>query len=460
MKDLIIHIGLPKTGTTTIQNSLKKNMQLLSQQGVSYFDLNLSGNPINDSLWCNLLYVGEVSDGRIRGFEEMIKRKNDLPSLEDSFSKIYSEVGDKVVMSSEFMSSTFHKDKPSILDMSSVREVVSYCNSSHKFRLTQIILYIRRQDSYYNSMVNQSIKMHWIDPRELEVPDFYEKLNHMNDYLKQNSPATKFDVRNFDLAKKKGLERDFYNSIQVDSFEPLNEVVNTGVTAEELLLCMSYKDLGTPVESWQDEVDYGSYTKELNLFTSSVSERKVVFLTKKEQRDLLDQVYEENKALFEKFNMGSSKEFEDWMVIKPEAIEAVYFDLNDLALNKSAMELLLKAFFNLGQRIIDNDLKVLACAFLNILRYNKGKRIYIYGCGEHTRHLLQKVDVSLEIAGIIDLAPTSIKLLGFCLHKADEFDYSKADIVIISSKVFEEEINIYLKTKISEDKIVTLYSTY
>ena len=461
MKKLIVHIGLPKTGSTTIQTSLRKNTQTLSENGVSFIDLQAHGTLMSDSLAYNLLFKGSELNIPLRlKYNTADEAERQLLSLKDCFSKLHPELQDSVIISSERMTLHLHDNDYNILDMNSIREIVSFCNNSQQFELGQIIIYIRRQDYFYNSMMNNELKVKGVGAAKFDVPNFNEKLNELDRFLIVHSAATKFDVRNFDLAVKAGLEQDFYKCIGVNDFEPLCNIANVSVSAEELLLYLGYTDLVSGDELHSQVNDCVLYKRLLQEFSSEVPKRKVLFLTYEEQKDLLDQVYEENKAFFKKFKMGSSEEFEEWMSIKPEKGETVYFDSDDLALNKSAMELLLKAFVNLGKKVSGANLKVLANSFLNVMRFNQGKRVYIYGCGEHTRQLLQEINVGTKIAGIIDRNPTSETSLGFNLHKADDFDYSKADVIIISSKVFEKEIYLYLKKRVSEDQIVTLYSSY
>ena len=459
MKELIIHIGLPKTGTTTIQSSLKNNAKLLFENGISFFDLHLFGNSTHDSLWCNLLYKGEISDGRELRIDDILKRKSVLPSLEECFSKLYNESQDKIIMSSERMTVCRRNNSHIVFDLSSVREIVSFCNNSQQFKLSQIIIYIRRQDYFYDSMRNQEIKEKGGTAATFDLPDFNEKLNELNDFLVQFSPATKFDVRNFDLAVKTGLEQDFYNCIGLSNFEPLSNTTNVSVTAEELLLSTMYTDCISTVKSIQETIDF-KYCRELiKEFSGDLRKRKVLFLTAERKMALLDQAYEGNQSIFKRFKMGSSKEFNEWMSVKPEKVDTVYFDSDDRALNKSAKESLLSAFVNLGGKISDNDITFIANSFLNVIRFNQDKSVYIFGCGEHTSELLHKVGLGMKISGIIDQSPTQEALLGIKVHLADDFDYSQADIIIISSKVFEEHIYLYLKTKVSVDKIVTLYGS-
>lgn len=65
-----------------------------------------------------------------------------------------------------------------------------------------------------------------------------------------------------------------------------------------------------------------------------------------------------------------------------------------------------------------------------------GKRVMLYGAGEHTqmleKHLLTKF-YDMPIEGILDQNPKEHELFGYPVIQTSSFDFSTIDFVIISS---------------------------
>ncbi len=86
------------------------------------------------------------------------------------------------------------------------------------------------------------------------------------------------------------------------------------------------------------------------------------------------------------------------------------------------------------------------------------KKVIVYGAGDHTNYLLNLLDMSSYELKICDAFKTgNIGEYKIEIPSRELFDW--ADIVLVSSFYKQEEIKTDLLDMISEDKIVTLYSS-
>lgn len=133
MKTIYLHIGLRKTGTTTIQKSLLHNQDLLLEHGILVPKIGRGYPEIaaQHNLAWELMGYG-VYDPNLGNWEDLI----------DLLENRHEE---KIILSSEVFSS---------LSIENISKVKQYLNHY----TVKIIVYLRRQDQLFQSMWAQELK--------------------------------------------------------------------------------------------------------------------------------------------------------------------------------------------------------------------------------------------------------------------------------------------------------------
>lgn len=133
-KTLYLHIGLHKTGTTSIQRALVKNKELLNKYGFDFL---------------KPLYGYEFEEGTIRWwFKEKETNKITLERLPKLFEQTNKINQSNIIASGEILSWLF--DEKSI---AKIKENIKFY-----YKNCKIIIYIRRQDQLMLSLYQQSSK--------------------------------------------------------------------------------------------------------------------------------------------------------------------------------------------------------------------------------------------------------------------------------------------------------------
>ncbi len=188
MKTVFVHIGLHKTGTTTIQDYLIDNIEPLEAHGVF---VPFAHRNHNLTLWVN-------------GQKNTQKRQNQWARL---IRKINKSELDTTVLSSEFFSR----------DISELEDWDDNFHSliDHGYQV-KFILYLRRSDKRFESLFIEAIKggNGLTDIREFPYVRF------IDNWLLCQSIIEKFGsesliVRKFEIDAKEGLIKSFLNCIGV-----------------------------------------------------------------------------------------------------------------------------------------------------------------------------------------------------------------------------------------------------
>jgi len=141
MKTLYLHIGSPKTGTTTLQSTFNKNRLFLISKGFLYFDglALLAHHKFNWGLR-NTLKMPDNSDGRQKGsLAEIVKKyKKELKKTECHTGIISTE--------GLFVTGRENPQAPIL-----IKEAFSEFD-------VKIVVYIRRQDKFIASNYVQAVK--------------------------------------------------------------------------------------------------------------------------------------------------------------------------------------------------------------------------------------------------------------------------------------------------------------
>lgn len=234
MKTLYIHIGTPKTGTTSIQNFCGLNREKLKEQGVLYPIMNYhyERKSVNRN---GYFLTGTIKENGTRNKEkEKQVFNNELQYIVDCF-KDY----DTILLSDESIWwATSTRRKGLWKDLKKHSE-------QHNYQI-KVIVYLRRQDQFMMSRYNQKLKTDFIastqsfdeyfadmNGRFKCVMDYRERIDNIAKSIsKENVIVKRFDRNYF---YNGDLNQDFLHILGVkvdDSFQQLKETANTGISVQ------------------------------------------------------------------------------------------------------------------------------------------------------------------------------------------------------------------------------------
>ena len=242
MKTLFMHMGLPKTATTTLQRFCKDNSEALREKGIVFLRPPVRFPGIAPARNAHFL-VGDKfdEDAKERSRRDARRMKRGMRSLEEAFADC-----ERVLITDEALFPRTAVGRASFWPtvMESARRV--------GFEVRPIV-YVRRQDRLALSWYNQNIKdamWHW---RTLSFDAWVNRRGpYMFDFrvgLSATASAVggtdKLIVRSFDaaIAREGGIEADFLDALGIDSdasFTPapreFNESICTNVLATKLIV--------------------------------------------------------------------------------------------------------------------------------------------------------------------------------------------------------------------------------
>ncbi len=147
----LLHIGVEKTGSTTIQEFLYQNKILLKRQGVFFPELITFRNHRPVAVYCCKTTKSNMFTN-IHGIDDLRKREKWKLYFWNLFASEMKKIDkgvEKVIFSSEHFSSLL-KDKEEIQLLKLFMEPY--------FSMVKIVIYIRRQDLIAGSMISNSAK--------------------------------------------------------------------------------------------------------------------------------------------------------------------------------------------------------------------------------------------------------------------------------------------------------------
>ncbi len=240
MRTLYVHIGTPKTATTSIQMFCVENQSILNEQGYSYPLLDFTyphvANRRNGHFLAGWLY-------KLNG-EEDVEKEQEL--WDEGLAMVHREFEkyDNVILSDENLwhASNGQKFPYWAKLMQDAKE--------HDYQV-KIVVYIRRQDTLANSWLSQQVKEGWNTNATIKWDSFQRKTRKVvfNYYLLLEKIAEvtgreNIIVRIFDRGKFKGKDHtifsDFLEAIGVDytdDFKITEEEANRSLTgnSQEIL---------------------------------------------------------------------------------------------------------------------------------------------------------------------------------------------------------------------------------
>ncbi len=234
MKTLYIHIGTPKTGTTSIQNFCGFFREKLKEQGVLYPIMNYHYERKSVNRNGHFL-IGTIKENGTRNKEKEKQVFNsEMQYIVDCF-KDY----DTILISDESIWwATSTRRKGLWKDLKKHSE-------QHNYQI-KVIVYLRRQDQFMMSRYNQKLKTDFIastqsfdeyfadmNGRFKCVMDYRERIDNIAKSIsKENVIVKRFDRNYF---YNGDLNQDFLHILGVkvdDSFQQLKETANTGISVQ------------------------------------------------------------------------------------------------------------------------------------------------------------------------------------------------------------------------------------
>lgn len=234
MKTLYIHIGTPKTGTTSIQNFCGLNREKLKEQGVLYPIMNYhyERKSVNRN---GYFLTGTIKENGTRNKEkEKEVFDSELQYIVDCFKE-----NDTILLSDESIWwATSTRRKGLWKDLKKHSE-------QHNYQI-KVIVYLRRQDQFMMSRYNQRLKTDFVastqnfdeyfadmNGRFKCVMDYRDRIDNIAKSIsKENVIVKRFDRNYF---YNGDLNQDFLNILGVkvdDSFQQLKETANTGISVQ------------------------------------------------------------------------------------------------------------------------------------------------------------------------------------------------------------------------------------
>jgi hypothetical protein len=210
MKELFIHIGLSKTGTSAIQSWLSLNTEQLKSQGIDYADLSPSAKN------------GEITAGNGVALFHACNDRN-WEEVEQLILETYFKNNSKAIISSETLQS---------LPIEVLIKIKEICDKINVKCI--VVAYARSVYELLYSNYLQGIKRHGFTFKfgERESLNYKAQRNFLNNY--SNIFNSNLKVINYDSVKK-DIFTSFANELtfNIEEFKIKDKKVNRSLTFEE-----------------------------------------------------------------------------------------------------------------------------------------------------------------------------------------------------------------------------------
>lgn len=275
---LLLHIGTPKTGTTAVQRFLFDNYDALLVNGILY----PKSVTHNETVHYPINWAIEERDDEVR--EKLIK---EIHQTNPRFVIISSEM---------FTTPRFHSN------LALAKTVAFFKSCGFKMNEAKVVVYLRRQDLFCESIYNEMVKNHsWT--RHIQDTsaflDYFYLLKMWSQFIKKN----KIVVRVYEKGQlKNDLFEDFFDAVNLP-FEPdyrkPEEDPNPKLSAEMLeFMRLTNSIRMNPVEREQ-------FKKEL----TPIAEQIFSTRDKRSVKNLADNERMNVLSMYQKVNEAVAKEF-------------------------------------------------------------------------------------------------------------------------------------------------------
>jgi len=286
---LIFHIGLHKTGSSALQEYLKKNKEKLLKYGILYPET--FGFP-NHCIYGLLMYE------KLFGIKlpELAMQNIDLQTVLDKWReeiKLYNP--SKIIISCEEFSNLGF-------------QCLSFLIEELKPLSTDVVVYLRRQDKFIESLYQEVIKYYYL--RLFTKHPFYTTNNYSINYLTLIRQWNKENVNVIPRIFGKEINESFDI---VDDFLSMLGLTKKDIDTDYIVANISLSPLSTlALKVINEKYDF---PEEIHIYIINhlfnIDSRKSSFLKKyislDERLQLLDFYKESNKALFEEYFKSSNK---------------------------------------------------------------------------------------------------------------------------------------------------------
>jgi len=292
MKSLIIHIGTAKTGTTALQKYLSDNNELLKKRGWYYMEWENTDVSDDIKTECNRGCVnGAIPAAASYGFWS-----------EEQQNTVWRELKEKLQMYNVILSEECIWDNTVI----KTEEIIQYFKSHYSD--IKIIVYLRRQDMYGESLWNQGVKEYLESKTVMEHIASNENLQYLNKLEKIEAIIGKENliVRVYEKGQLGGegseVCTDFLDALGMgqleDSIPPQKLNLRLEGDLLEIKRCFNevYKMNGGGRAEYYFEEEFCKVNKEFETGDSGKS-----FLSGKEQIDMMRMFKPDNEVIARKY---------------------------------------------------------------------------------------------------------------------------------------------------------------
>lgn len=319
---LLLHIGTPKTATTTIQKFCYSNSSLLKEKGICYPAFPFTYPPKAKSR--NGLFLGTIyrgPDGLQDTDVEIERLEQGLNILHDAFKTC-----DKVLLSDEGLFTNLYKNDCAVLK-------TLYEHSIKNNYKIHILVYLRRQDKFIESFWNQRVKAFTRLTTDFEsyarnyfTLDYCAVLQAYENILGKDA----LTVHRFsDLTSGKGVLYNFLSELGIeltDDFKIAEESSNTGLNGNATSIKFAANKMQniTPAENYfirDSLLELSVSSKDLYKCSEFSVEERAAFMNRYEEgnRYIADHYMNDGMPLFSEDYSGPPKRTTD----NPEFIDDI-----------------------------------------------------------------------------------------------------------------------------------------
>ncbi len=298
MNTLYLHIGTPKTATSTIQHFLEGNRQALLKNGYCYMDTVCHFDGVKDNRNAHFLINVIYDENGMRNNEEedRITRKG-LDMLAECFSH-----SPNVILSDEGIWWRVAADKRNVLG--TIKQ-----HAEKEGYQVKIIVYLRRQDTFFVSHWNQRIKRgnsteDWDTylKKAMECPPVYLDYLHTLDSISSLFGKENVIVRRFEP------EHFYHGSIIEDFLQTAGLSLTEDFIIEEPVVNTGIAGNATELKRILNRIPGISLTEELLFIEALKRSSKTAMdihpcsmFSPEENKAFLDYYAEDNKKLAQKY---------------------------------------------------------------------------------------------------------------------------------------------------------------
>ena len=239
MKTIYLHIGTPKTGTTYLQEFLRKNNKLLKEIGI-YYPIEkdkkyVYSRPHVSLSWQHVPIIPSITGVKVNWLtsEETFL---DGEALDELLRDIENAKEDKILLSSEVFYDVF-TNKALIRNLR---------NAFNRYNV-KIIVYLRRQDQYLLSYFQEGCKGGTFTSFNLEKIlrlyhsslCYYSRLSKWADVFGDSNIIVRPFEKN--QLRENSLSKDFLSIIGIYDYSNFEEIpaINESLTLEQVIFLMN-----------------------------------------------------------------------------------------------------------------------------------------------------------------------------------------------------------------------------